>query len=109
MDTRQSPEDDRLVIGGSLVTGRFAGYSGIAQVSLVDNSIDFARHYSLANTISSVAYAPTSSNSPDNSVSEMPYIAALATQDLADDNSKAYLLMIGADGEMVREPIGIPL
>ena len=56
-----SPDSDKLVLGGSLAIDEHEGYSAIAQVNLSDNSVDFARQFALARTISSIAYQPSSS------------------------------------------------
>ena len=58
-----SPDADRLVLGGTLAFGEQQGQAAIAQVSLaVHGSVDFARRYALASTISSVAFVPFTSS-----------------------------------------------
>jgi hypothetical protein len=96
-----STDHDKLALGGSIISGDLAGYSAIAMVNVADNNVDFARHFTLANTISSVAHHTSSGEAQE--------IFAIATQDLTSTQSAAYLLRISATGEMLGTPIAVPL
>ena len=101
-----SPDSDRLVLGGSLAFGEQVGQAAIAQVSLAAHgSVDFARRYALASTISSVAYVPF----PSSMARTDTQIVALATQDFTEDSAKAYILVLGATGEMLQAPITVSM
>ena len=96
-----SPQEDKLVLGGSINQGELKGYSAIAQVSLDDNTIEFAKHFNFANTISSVAHTDLSS--------EETQIIAFATKDFIGSDSVSFLLRIGAAGQMLKKPIAVPM
>lgn len=51
-----SPNQDKLLLGGSIIVGDKAEYAAIAQVNLADYSVDFAKHYEFASNVSSLAF-----------------------------------------------------
>ena len=95
-----SAEEDKLVLGGSIISGDLKGYAAVAQVDLADNNVDFAKHFTFASSITSVVHS---------SSIIAPEIFAIATQDFVDANSSAFLFRIGAAGEMLHDPITVPL
>ena len=70
-------------------------------MNLDDSSVEFAKHFTLANTISSIAHAPDTTETTE--------IVALATKDFVGTNSVSFLLRIGAAGELLHKPIAVPL
>lgn len=52
-----STEEDKLVLGGSIISGDLKGYAAVAQVDLADNNVDFAKHFTFASSITSVVHS----------------------------------------------------
>ena len=52
-----SNNSEKLVLGGHIISGDLTGYSAIAQVNLADDIVDYAKHFTFANTITSVAHS----------------------------------------------------
>ena len=93
-------DDTKLVLGGSLNTDSYRGYAAIAQINLSDNSVDFTRRFILSGDVSAVT-----SYSDDATAK----IHALVTQNLIQDNSKAYIYTLDVEGQIIGQPISVPL
>ena len=54
-----SHSNDKFDLDAHILSGDFMGYSPSAQVNLADSSVDYAKHFTLANTITSVTHSMT--------------------------------------------------
>ena len=80
--------------GKLLVGGSKAGNSALAQVSIIDQSVEFAQTYSQAGSVVAVIHAPKGA-----------YIAVAIT--IRSGVSTAFVLETDHDGSLVQEPIEV--
>ena len=80
--------------GKLLVGGSKAGNSALAQVSIIDQSVEFAQTYSQAESVVAVIHAPKGA-----------YIAVAIT--IRSGVSTAFVLETDHDGDLVQEPIEV--
>ena len=87
--TTELDDHGKLLLGGSK-----AGTSALAQVSIIDQSVEFAQTYSQAESVVAVIHAPKGA-----------YIAVAIT--MRSEISTAFVIETDHDGNLVQEPIEV--
>ena len=99
-NTAEITGDGKLAVGGSIFKRNNKSVAALAMIDLSDNSLDYAKVFSKANVITTIAAAPKGAAAS---------IVALATQKMLDPKAKAFIIELSSAGDLIKKPISMPL